>query len=261
MKYLILALLLFLFNTAILSQEERKFITGEIKLDSFPIHNVHILNRTTNTGTVSNDLGMFMLPVKLGDRLSISHLNLKNRTISITKKNIDALAISIALTNQATLLRAFTLKKTRGIFEQDKDILIYTGPKVNAQTLKLPYANTKISTDDAVFKIQSGAVISLSNLVSVLNGSKKRAKALRKRSFEDTQLVKIRNFFTDDFFITDLHIQEKHINSFLNFCVKKNIIRFFNKKDNLRLTKTLLRESNLFPQEDSSLIEVAFKKK
>jgi len=258
MKHLIVALLLFLCSAQLLSQEERKFITGEIKLDSFPIHNVHVLNITTNTGTVSNELGMFILPVKLGDRLSISHLNLKNLIISITKEHVDALAISVEFTEQATLLREFTLQKTRGIFDQDKDILRYTGPTVNAQTLKLP--DTKISTDAAVFKIKSGAVISLNNLVSVLNGSKKRAKALGKLSFEDRQLVKIRNFFTDDFFITDLQIQEKYINSFLNFCVKKNIIQFFNKKENLRLTKIFLRESNLFAQEDSSLIKVAIKK-
>jgi hypothetical protein len=86
MKYLILALLLFLFRKPILSQEKRKFISGEIKLDRFPIHSVHILNMTTNKGTVSNDLRIFRLPVKLGDRLSVSHLNLKNKTISITKK-------------------------------------------------------------------------------------------------------------------------------------------------------------------------------
>jgi hypothetical protein len=40
--------------------------------------------------------------------------------------------------------------------------------------------------------------------------AKKRTRALRKRSFGDTQLVKIRNFFTDDFFITDLHAQKTH---------------------------------------------------
>jgi hypothetical protein len=244
-----------------LSQEKREVINGNVKLAGLPIHDVHIINLNTNIGTISNDFGMFNIPIKRGDSVSISHLNLKNLTITITKKNIDSLTLPITLAEEITTLNAFTLERPRGIFEQDKDILIYTGPTVNAQTLKLPYSNTKVNTDDAVFKIQSGAVISLSNLVSVLDGSKKRAKALNKLSVEDTQLVKIRNFFTDDFFITGLHIQQEHINSFLNFCVKKNIIQFFNMKDNLRLTKILLLESNLFPQKDSSFLKVAFKKK
>jgi hypothetical protein len=260
MIYLIITLLLFLSSAPILSEEERKFITGKIKRDSFPIRDVHIFNITTNKGTVSNDLGMFMLPVKLGDRISISHLNFKNRTISITKNILDAMTVKITLAQQVTLLEAFTLKKTRGIFEQDTDIVKYSGPTVNAKTLKLPYVNTKVSEDGAVLQIQSGVVISLSNLLGVLSGSKKRAKALRKIRMEDTQLVKIRNFFTDDFFITDLQIQKKHINYFLNFCIKKNIIQFFDKKDNLRLTKILLQESNLFLQRNASLITIALKK-
>jgi hypothetical protein len=260
MRYLTILLFLYLFSSTTLSQEKREVINGKVKLAGLPIHDVHITNLNTNIGTISNDLGIFNIPVKQGDSISISHLNLKNLTVIITKKNTDSLTLSITLAEEITTLNAFTLERPRGIFEQDKDILLYDGPTVNAQTLKLPYANTKISTDDAVFKIQSGAVVSLSNLVSVLDGSKKRAKALEKLSFEDAQLKKIRNFFTDDFFMTDLQIQEEYINSFLNFCVKKNIIRFFNKKNNLRLTKILLRESNLFPQKDSSLIKVAFKK-
>ena len=260
MRYLTVLLFFYLFSSTTLSQEKREVINGEVKLASLPVHDVHIINLNTNIGTISNDLGIFNIPVKRGDSISISHLNLKNLTVIITKKNTDSLTLNITLAEEITTLNAFTLERPRGIFEQDKDILLYAGPTVNAQTLKLPYANTKISTDDAVFKIQSGAVVSLSNLVSVLDGSKKRAKALEKLSFEDAQLKKIRNFFTDDFFMTDLQIQEEYINSFLNFCVKKNIIRFFNKKDNLRLTKILLRESNLFPHKDSSLIKLAFKK-
>jgi hypothetical protein len=86
MRYFTLIILLFSYSKPILSQENRKLINGEIKLDSFPIHDVHIINMTTNTGTISNDLGIFTIPVTLGDRLSISHLNLKNVTITITKK-------------------------------------------------------------------------------------------------------------------------------------------------------------------------------
>jgi hypothetical protein len=243
-----------------LSQESRKLINGAIKLAGLPVHDVHITNMNTNTGTVSNSLGKFYIPIKLGDRLSISHLNLENLTITITKKNINSLALPIALTEEITTLKAFTLERPKGVFEQDNDILTYAGPTVNAQTLMLPYANTKVTATAAVFKIESGAVVNLDNLAGILSGRKKRAETLKKLSIEDSQLIRIRKYFTDDFFITDLQIQKEHINSFLNFCVKKNILHFFNKKNHLRLTKVLLRESNLFPQKDSSLIKIAFKK-
>ena len=260
MRYLILALFLFLFSIPILSQENRKLINGEIKLDSFPIHDVHIINITANTGTISNDLGMFTIPVKLGDRISISHLNLKNVTITITKKNINASEIGITLVEQVTLLEAFTLKKSRGIFEQDTDILTYNGPTVNAQTLKLPYTNTKVNANETVFKARSGAALNLENIFGKLNGEYKRAIALKNLITEDQQLLKIRNFFTDDFFMTDLQIQQEHINLFLNFCLQKNIIQCYIKKEKLKLTKILIQESKSFPQKENSEIKISFKK-
>jgi hypothetical protein len=260
MRYLILIILLFTFSKPIQSQENRKLINGAIKLDSFPIHDVHIMNMTTNIGTISNDLGIFSIPVKLGDHLSISHLNLKNVTITITKKNINTSEIGITLTEQVTLLKAFTLEESRVIFEQDTDILTYNGPTVNAQTLKLPYANSKVNADKVVFKIRSGAVVNLENLFGKLNGDYKRAIALKKLIIEDQQLLKIRNSFTDDFFITDLQIQQDQITSFLNFCVQKNIIQCYLKKENLKLTKILIQESKSFPQKENSEIKISFKK-
>jgi hypothetical protein len=181
------------------SQEQRKLIKGEVTLNRLPIYDVHIINLNTKTGTVSNNSGAFNMSVKLGDRLLISHLNLKELNIVVTEEHLKSLSLRVALNEQVTILEAFTLERPRGIFDVDKDILIYAGPTVSAQTLKLPYSNTKVNADNTVFKIQSGAVLSLANLGSMLDGSKKRAEALRKRSKEDTELRKIRQYFTDDF--------------------------------------------------------------
>jgi hypothetical protein len=261
MRYFTILLCLFLCSKSISSQEQRKLIKGEVTLNRLSINDVHIINLHTKKGTVSNNSGVFNIFVKLGERLLISRLNLKEINIVITKEQLKSLSLRVSLNEQVTILEAFTLERPRGIFDVDKDILIYAGPTVSAQTLKLPYSNTKGNADNAVFKIQSGAVLSLDNLASMLDGSKKRGEALRKRSKEETELRKIRKYFTDDFFITDLQIQQNNINSFLNFCVHKNIIQMFQKKNNLSLTIILLRESNFFPQKDAAQIKIALKKK
>lgn len=260
MRYLIFLLLFFLFSTHANSQEKRKLIHGIILRDSLPIRDVHIINLKTNTGTISNDFGIFKMPIKLGDSLSISHINFKNSIITITKKNLNSLTLTVNLKEQVTVLKEFTLERSRGIFEQDKDIMTYSGPLVNAKTLHLPYANTTTKVDQSVFKLRSGAVVNLNNLANVFNGDHKRAEILKKLIVEDQQLLKIRKYFTDDFFMTDLQIKQDHINSFLNFCVQKNIIHFFNQTENLRLIKILIKESKSFPQKENSEIKIAFKK-
>lgn len=260
MRFFTILLCLFFLSKTILSQEKRKLIQGEVTLNHLPIYDVHIINLNTKTGTVSNNSGVFNLPAKLGDRLLVSHLNLKELNIVVTEEHLKSLTLKATLIEHTTVLEAFTLERPRGIFEEDKDVITYNGPTINAKILKLPYANSAITADKKVLKIQSGAVVSLDNLASILDGSKKRTEALRKLNIEDTQLRKIRKYFTDDFFITDLQIQQSNINAFLNFCIQKNSIQMFQKKDNLGLTKILLKESNFFPQKDSSQIKIAFKK-
>ncbi|TXD49406.1 hypothetical protein [Polaribacter sp. IC073] len=260
MRYLILLILLFSFSTELLAQEKRKLINGKVKLDSLSIHDVHIINLSTNLGTVSNDSGEFDMPIKIGDSLSVSHINLKNLIIVVTKENINSLKLTINLTEDITALKAFELQKPRSIFEEDKDIFSYPGPTVNATTLKLPYANTNPIINNTAFKFRSGAVVDLGNLMNLLNGNNRRTKILKKITLEDELLLKIRKYFSDAFFMTDLQIKEEHINSFLNFCLKRNIIYLFNKKDNLSLTRVLLKESKSFPQKENAEIKLALKK-
>ena len=88
MRYLILIILLFIFSKPIRSQEDRKLIDGKIKLNSFPIHDVHIINMTANTGSISNDLGILKIHscaiVKLDNRFGKTNGDDK-RAISLKK--------------------------------------------------------------------------------------------------------------------------------------------------------------------------------
>ncbi|MGK0448625.1 MAG: hypothetical protein ACJA2M_002424, partial [Polaribacter sp.] len=147
-------------------------------------------------------------------------------------------------------LDGFTLEKPRSIFYVDPQMVRPT--IVNAKTLNLPYANTTVKKEYSIVKFRSGAAVSLDNLINSLNGNNKRRKELNKISQEDNALSNIRTYFTDDFFITDLQIKKKHINPFLNYCVKKNIIAYFKRNENILLTKVLMDQSRLFPQKVNS---------
>lgn len=88
MRYLILIILLFIFSKPIRSQEDRKLINGKIKLNSFQIHDVHIINMPANTGSISNDLGILKIHscaiVKLDNRFGKTNGDDK-RAISLKK--------------------------------------------------------------------------------------------------------------------------------------------------------------------------------
>jgi hypothetical protein len=244
----LLTLLTFLISFACLNaQEKRHSITGKTALDSLAVSDVHIINQNTNIGTITNDIGFFEIPVKVGDTLFYSHLKYVHKHIVITESIISNKVFTIHLEEKIVTLKEIILEKQHSIFYQDPEIITYTGPVVTAKSLNLPYANSKIEKNEPLFTFRSGASISLGNLVSVLNGSKRREKLLKEMVLEDAELEDVRKYFTDDFFITDLKIEKNYINQFLNDCIDKNIIRIFKRDNKLDVIKLLMKESKLFP--------------
>ena len=230
------------------AQEKRTNLTGKTVLDSLAIPDVHIINQNTSIGTITNTNGFFEIPVKVGDTLYYSHLKYIDKHIIITNKMLSTKRISIPLEEKTVVLKEMVLEKQRSIFYQDPEILPNNGIVVDAKSLNLPYANVKAKEDKSIVKFQSGASVNLDNLINILNGNAKREKQLKEMALEDTELKKVRDYFTDDFFITDLKIEKIYINQFLNECIDKNIIRIFKRENKLDVLKLLMRESKLFPK-------------
>lgn len=244
MKKMVFLTFISLLNIPLFSQ--RKEITGIITSDTLFIKDVHIVNLNTNLGTISNNKGIFTITVQQNDTLLLSHLNYKNKKIIITDTLNNNFKLKVKLIENVAQLKGFTLQKNLSIFYNNKQLKNDKEPIVNAKTLKLPYAKLYKKPNTEIVKLPPGGVLSIANLVNTLNGSKKRKKIVEKLAKKDRELQKIRNYFTDAFFTTDLKILKEHINPFLNFCLKKNIITIFKRGETIKITKILIQESKLF---------------
>ena len=244
-------LYLLLFCTFSYAQKSNQITTGQVFFDKEPVADVHIINKNSNNGTISNDFGLYEISVSIGDVLEFSHLNFMTENIIVTEEILAQEIYKITLKLKTYELEEIVIEKQKGIFYVDPEIM--TSPIVNAQTLNLPYAKSKAKKDDNIVKMSSGVVVSLDNLIGALNGDNRREKILKKISTEDKVISKIRKYYTDDFFITDLKIKQENINPFLNYCFKKNIITYYNEKDLLKLTSILMTESKSFPQDKTEI--------
>jgi len=190
--------------------------------------------------------------------LIVSHINLQKKEIIITQEIFKSKSIIIHLEEKVNELNEITFERSTGFFYVDKQYL--KPPTVNAKTLYLPYANTGAKKDESIVSLQSGAAINLENLIGAVNGSNRRKKILKKLTYEDKMLEKIRKHYIDDFFITDLNIKQDDINVFLNYSFKKNVINIFKKDDKIKVTAILMRESKIFPQKNKTEITLRQKK-
>ena len=242
-------LLLFCYLTSLImvAQNNTKIVSGTIYLDSLALEDVHIINPKLDIGSISNKKGRFEILAAKGDVLIISHLNFEYKEHVITEDDLKSKEINIHLDSKTYMLDEIVLKKKKGIFEVDKDILIYKGPIVNAHTLKLPYAKNKKIKDEKTITIKSGVAVNIDGLLNTLNGKTKQKKILKKLKIEDKNIVKIRKHFTDGFFIHQLKISKENINPFLEFCISKGIINLYRKDKFLELTTVLLDNSKNSP--------------
>lgn len=76
-----------------------------------PINNVHVINTTNVTGTISNDNGNFELAAKVNDTLLFSYLGFETIKVRITNDWIKNKTAKIALTEKTFVLDEVVIKK------------------------------------------------------------------------------------------------------------------------------------------------------
>jgi hypothetical protein len=245
-----LTLYAIIFITTTYSQIQKKTITGKVLFEKSGIANTHIINQKTNQGSNTNNFGVFQISASIGDTLKFSHINHSEKKIVITKENIITDTLKINLILKIYQLKEITLEKPKDSIDSTTQNL---PPEINATTLNLPYAGTKVKKNHSVLRIRAGLVFSINNFINFLKGDHKRRKQLKKITLEDNSIADIRNHFTDKFFISVLSIKSENINVFLNYCYPKNIVKYFNNKDYVTLKVILVKESISFLKEINTL--------
>ncbi|MFY0604185.1 MAG: hypothetical protein JXQ93_09555 [Flavobacteriaceae bacterium] len=220
-------------------------IQGTITSDSVFVKNVHIINISSNKGTITLENGSFEIPVKIGDTLTYSHLNYIILNTIISKEDIQRKKILLKAENNTHKLDEIILNKT-SIFSLDKEIFVDKGPEINAETLRLPFAATKKKKNKAIIRANSGVSFNLIGIINTINGKRKRMKKLKTLLQEDAILKEIRSRFLEDFFIFDLKLKKEQIYPFLIFCKNNHDLNSFRLKNKLDLIAIFLIESKEF---------------
>ncbi|MCF6296945.1 MAG: hypothetical protein L3J08_03020 [Flavobacteriaceae bacterium] len=227
-------LFIFIYSFQLYAQEERIIIVGEIKNDSLSIDNVHIINLTSKTGTLSNKFGVFEIAVQVNDTILFSNIQFENKIILIQKHHLEN-------------------KRLRVNFLEDineLDEIIVTIPNDMAKSLGLPNAG-KIPLTHTERKVnyykKAGNITKLYGLIS---GDTKRRKKIQRLEEEDKkskvnqkEILKIRHYFKDEFFIGTLKIEKDDINNFITSCVSKGIIPLYQKGRYLEIVDIFLSKN------------------
>ncbi len=232
----------FLITLKLSAQDRTIVLFGKIVSDSLAVENVHIINKTSQRGTLSNALGEFKIYIKEKDTLVFSDIQYVYKIIIINKNHIKNKKITIKLFKKNTELPEVVLKnmaKSLDLPNAGKKPLNKLERNLNAYSQKsVPMVFLDALLLDPIlglFMQRRGGGID--NIYNVVSGNRKRDQKLKKlvdadkdHELKQENIQIIREHFTDDFFYYTIQIEKDQIDNFINFCIPKGIEGLYKKQ-------------------------------
>jgi hypothetical protein len=219
---------LILFGFLSQAQEKRVLILGEIRNDSLPVENAHVINLNSQKGSITNASGHFKITVAEKDTLMISDIQYQHQMVIINQDHLLKKFIAInlqELTNELdeVLVRQYEdMSEELGLPNAGKKPLNKLERNLNHYSQK---STPVVILEALLFK--PGGIDDIYNIVS---GNRKRDRKLKQLIEEDQvnarnmeYVRQMKEYFNVDFFVNSVHIQENQIDSFILFCLPKGI--------------------------------------
>jgi len=237
-------------------------LEGRVFSEDGDVAGTHVLNITTQRGTITKANGFFSIPVHLNDTLVISAVQYKRKTIPVNLAVLERIFLNVFLEEGEIKLAEVLVMpyNLSGDLSKDLDSL-KIGSMVTAATLGLPNADVKPPTQSQRklytartwdFKVVS---IKLDPLINYFSG---RTKMLKERVAREAAYKKIQNardLYVDSLFEQGLGIPKNNINDFMFFCevdsTFQNLVGsqdIFGIWEFMRKKSVVYRENNKAPQ-------------
>jgi len=197
-------------------------LEGRVYSEDSDVAATHVLNMTTERATITDTQGFFSLPVSLNDTLVFSAVQYKRKEIVISLEMLESKLLLIPLEEALTELDEVVVMpyNLSGNVAQDLNRLD-KGTIVTASTLDLPNAYVKPVTKaerELYTATSGGGIISLFPIINGISGRTKMLKNRIKRNEKYARTERVREFYVDSLYTTELKIPESKVDDFLYFC-------------------------------------------
>ena len=268
MKKKLLSILFFVFIYQVtIAQTKRKTLFGVIyNTVSNTIKNSHIVNLSTNVGTISDDTGSFSLPVKVGDWIRISNIQYQTKKIKLKKGNIAEGKLIIHLIPLTNVLEEAVIeKKLKGDLASDmlkhqKDTIrerIKSMMEIIMNMSHKEIMNMEIGADERHLlkprnaQFLTDPVTKAAGLppatIGIPDGAIEAKIGRRKNiNFKEQFPIKLLELFGEQFFYKKLKIPKEKYYHFLSYCDPSGIENLFKKDKHLELIKVLIKKGKSY---------------
>jgi len=232
-------------------QENRTALRGEIKKDSIFLEDVHVINKTSRKGTISNRLGQFEISVRESDTLIISDIQFVNQIIIVDRELVRKGFLEIRLEDlnnelDEVIVRQYDdMSEELGLPNAGKKPLNKLDRNLNQYSQK---STPMVILETLLFK--PGGIDDLYNIISGNRKRDRKLKALLEQDAQEarnkTKVEQLREQFQDEFFERDAQIPKEHINNYIRFCLSKGIGALYDKGRLLEVIDIFLKNREAY---------------
>ncbi len=211
----------------VVSVQAQTVVIKGVVIANSDIENIHVINKTLNKFTTSNQLGGFKIQAKALDTIVFSSVQYKLKAVVVSFKNIKEQSLTVQLVENVNELdevvvgKVLTGKLNSDINNSDTEV------PINFYDVGIPgfKGKPKTQSERRLYDADHGKYVSVGlglglNLNKILNKVTGRTKKLKERvrlESNDVLLNKIRANLSENFFITYPLDEALHID-FFYFC-------------------------------------------
>jgi len=246
-------------------QNERTILYGKIKSEETELENIHILNKNSKKGSITNSSGNFTIEAQEKDTIIISGVQFYYLEVPITDQHMTSKLLNINLLQKINELDEVEVKHNlTGNMTVDSDqinvkknikdgVLDFSEIDLNLVDISIDEsARSRTSSDTQLMPNMNPDLIAIAGLIlkPILKiGKTKRNIKKHERHFENKVLEAPKNIrieFGDTFFTETLKIPANHIDEFITACLPKGIASLYANDKKIEIIDVFLVESKIY---------------
>ena len=193
-------------------------ITGEV-IGADDIENIHVINKTSKTFTITNSTGHFQISGKLNDTLVFSSIQYTGLEVVLDATVILNKTISVNLEEHVNTLDEVVVGKVLS-----GNLLLDIGsnditPDINFYDVGIPgYTGTrKTQSEQRLQEASGGGLLAINPIINAISGRTKMLKAHVELERNDLLITNIRQRLSEEFFLSNALEEGKRMD-FWYFC-------------------------------------------
>jgi len=247
------SILLLFFLVTLFAAAQDQFYTqleGRIYSQDGDVAATHVLNISSDRFTITDTEGFFGIPVKLYDTLIFSAVQFKQKELVVTLEVLEHELLQVQMEDALTELAEVVVRPYNLTGDLTRDAAnMNAGEVVTASTLDLPNAYVKLPTqaERELFAATANPFMSVDPLINAITGRTKMLKKRVKRDAAYARTERVREFYVDSLFQTDLKIPEERIDDFMYFCEVDDAFQtLVDSHDRLKIWEYMRRKSIIY---------------